>query len=129
MPSFSQAMIMGHLGGDPDMRYTPNGNPVTSFSVATNRYYTDSSGEKREETQWWRVTAWGRLAEVCNENLAKGNLVFVVGHPRLRTWQRQDGSTAATLEVIASRVLFLTKEQREEEIPAITEPEEEIPPF
>lgn len=130
MPSFSQVMLIGHLGSEPEMRFTPNGNPVTNFSVATSRRYTNSYGESVEDTQWWRVTAWGRLAEACNEYLAKGSLVFVLGEPKLHTWERQDGSAGASLEVTARQVKFLTRRVEAGVVEAVeSEPELEDIPF
>ena len=77
MPSsFNQIVIVGNLGNDPEMRYTPSGSPVTGFSVAVNESYVDRSGEKRDDTTWFRVSAWNKLAETCNEYLSKGKMVL-----------------------------------------------------
>lgn len=111
--------IIGNLGGDPEMRYTPTGAAVTTFSVATSHSYQKNE-EWHTETKWWRVTTWNKLAERCAERLAKGSRVFVegrisvdkeTGHPRV--FQRQDGTWDASLELTASRVLFLTKNEKE----------------
>lgn len=114
-------IIVGNLGRDPEMRYTPSGQAVTNFSVATNRQYTASSGETVKETTWFRISAWGRQAEICNQYLRKGSKVLIEG--RLvpdqatggpRTWQRQDGTTTASYEVNANTVRFLsTREETE----------------
>ena len=109
MPSYAEVILLGHLGGDPEMRFTPTGTPVTSFTVATDRRYTKSDGEKVQETQWWRIIAWNKLAEICNEFLVKGSLVLVSGEPKLSRWTRQDGSSGATLEVRARQVKFLSR--------------------
>ncbi|PJB47335.1 MAG: single-stranded DNA-binding protein, partial [Chloroflexi bacterium CG_4_9_14_3_um_filter_45_9] len=77
MASLNKVMLIGNVGNDPEMRYTPGGNPVTSFSVATNRRYTDSNGETKEETEWFRVIAWRKLAESCNQFVTKGKRVYV----------------------------------------------------
>ena len=77
MASVNKMIIIGNLGSEPEMRFTPNGNPVTSFRVATNWRYTTSQGERREETEWFTVVAWNRLAEQCNQFLAKGRLIYV----------------------------------------------------
>ena len=111
--SFHTVIIVGNLGKDPEMRYTPSGQPVTSFSVASGRSYTNNNGEKVDETVWFRVTAWGKLAETCNQYLRKGRMVLIEG--RLvpdknggpRTFTRQDGTTGASFEVNASTVRFL----------------------
>ncbi len=111
--SFHTIIIVGNLGRDPEMRYTPSGQPVTSFSVASSRSYTNQSGEKVDETIWFRVTAWGKLAETCNQYLKKGRTVLVEGRltpdknggPRI--WTKQDGTPGASFEVNASTVRFL----------------------
>lgn len=113
--SFEQIMLVGHLGGDPEMRYTPSGQAVTNFSLATNYSYTDGAGNKVETTTWWRVTCWGKRAEVTHQYLAKGRQVLVVarmnpddnGNPRI--WNRNDGTPAASYEITASNVRFLGK--------------------
>ena len=109
MATLNKIMVIGNLGGDPEMRYTPQGTPVTSFSVAVNRYYNDASGERQEETQWFRVVAWRQLAEQCNQYLAKGRKTYVEGRFRGRSWQGADGQTRHTSEIIADRVLFLDR--------------------
>ena len=102
-------MIIGNLGGDPEMRFTPSGNPVTTFSVATNRVYNSPDGERKEETEWFSVVTWSRLAETCNQFLTKGQKVYVEGRLHTRTWDGQDGQKHYTDEVIASKVIFLDK--------------------
>jgi len=106
--------LIGNLGKDPEMRYTPSGQPVTSFSVASNRKYTNNNGEAVKETTWFRISAWGKLAETCNQYLKKGRQVYIEGRltpdketggPRI--WTRQDGIAAASFEVAASFVEFL----------------------
>jgi single-strand DNA-binding protein len=109
MPSLNKMTIIGNIGGDPEMRFTPNGNPVTSFSVATNRVYNSPDGERKEETEWFRVVAWGKLAEQVNQFAAKGRLVYAEGRLHNRTWEGQDGKSRSTLEIVANRVLFLDK--------------------
>jgi single-strand DNA-binding protein len=112
--SFHTIILIGNLGRDPEMRYTPSGQPVTSFSVASNRSYTGSDGQKVDETIWFRVTAWGKQAETCNQYLHKGSKVLVEGRlvpdknggPRI--WQKQDGTSGASFEVTASTVRFLS---------------------
>ena len=89
------------------MRYTPNGNAVTSFSVATNRRYTTSDGENREETEWFRAVAWNKLGEQCNQFLVKGRRVYVEGRLRSRSWTGNDGQARFSNEINAERVVFL----------------------
>ena len=117
MASLNKIILIGNVGTDPEMRYTPNGNPVTSFRMATNYRYTGPNGEPREETAWFRVIAWRKLAEQCNEFLAKGRQVYVEGRLRTRNWEGQDGQTRVSIEVVANRVLFLGR-------PAVTSPPE-----
>ena len=109
MVSLNKIMIMGNLGGDPEMRYTPQGIPVTSFSVAVNRYYKDSSGERQSETQWFRISTWRQLAENCNQYLGKGRRVYVEGSFRSRAWQAEDGQTRYSNEINANQVIFLDR--------------------
>jgi single-strand DNA-binding protein len=111
---FQKVILVGNLGRDPEMRYTPGGQAVTNFSVATNRRYTDSSGETRDETVWFRISAWGKQAETCNQYLKKGSRVLVEGrlngdengNPRM--WTGQDGSPRASFEVTSQNVRFLS---------------------
>lgn len=112
---YQKITIVGNLGGDPEMRYLPNGKAVTNFSVATNRRWTGQDGEKKEETCWFRVSAWERQAETCNQYLSKGRQVMVEGtiqpDPETggpRTYTRNDGTVGASFEVRASRVIFLS---------------------
>ena len=110
MASLSKVILVGNLGSDPEMRYTPNGKAVTSFRMATNRRYTTSAGESREETDWFRITVWGKQAEQCNQFLSKGRQVYVEGRLHARNWEGQDGQTRTSLEVTADRVLFLSRQ-------------------
>ena len=110
MASLNKVMIIGNLGSEPEMRFTPNGNPVTSFRVATNRVYNTPEGERKEETEWFTVITWGRLAEQCNQFLSKGRLVYAEGRLRTRTWEGQDGQKHYRTEVIANRVTFLDRQ-------------------
>jgi len=110
MASVNKMIIIGNLGSEPEMRFTPNGNPVTSFSVATNWRYTTSQGERKEETQWFTVVTWNRLAEQCNQFLNKGRLVYAEGRLRSRSWEGQDGQKRFSNEIIANKVTFLDKQ-------------------
>jgi single-strand DNA-binding protein len=109
MPSLNKITIIGNVGNEPEMRFTPNGKPVTSFSVATNWVYTSPEGERKQETEWFSVVAWNRLAEQCNQFLAKGKLVYAEGRLHTRSWEGQDGQQHSKMEVIANRVIFLDK--------------------
>jgi len=137
MASLNKVMIIGNLGSEPEMRFTPNGSPVTSFRVATNRVYTTSEGERKQETEWFTVVAWNKLAEQCNQFLTKGRLVYAEGRLRTRTWEGQDGQKHYRTEVIANRVTFLDRqalaplpeEKVEEAEVGEPEPEPEDIPF
>jgi single-strand DNA-binding protein len=109
MPSLNKITIIGNVGNEPEMRFTPNGKPVTSFSMATNWVYTTPEGERRQETEWFNVVAWNRLAEQCNQFLAKGKLVYAEGRIHTRNWESQDGQAHTRIEVIANRVIFLDR--------------------
>jgi single-strand DNA-binding protein len=109
MPSLNKVTIIGNVGNEPEMRFTPNGKPVTSFTVATNWVYTSPEGERRQETEWFNVVAWNRLAEQCNQFLAKGRLVYAEGRIHTRNWESQDGQPRSRIEVIANRVIFLDR--------------------
>ena len=109
MASLNKVMIIGNVGSEPEMRFTPNGDPVTSLRVATNRVFTTADGERKEETEWFTVVAWGRLAEQCNQFLAKGRRVYAEGRLRTRSWDTQDGQRHYRTQIVANRVLFLDK--------------------
>ena len=111
---YHKVIIVGNLGRDPEMRYTPDGTPVTNFSVATNRKWTNADGSQREETVWFRVTVWRRIAEVCNQYLQKGRQVFIEGQLKPdqatggpRIWTGNDGVARAQYEITALTVKFL----------------------
>ena len=109
MASLNKIMLIGNVGSDPEMRYTPNGKAVTSFRMATNYRYIGSDGERREETEWFRVSVWGKQAESCNQFLSKGRRVYVEGRLHSRNWEGQDGQMRTSLEVSANRVIFLDR--------------------
>jgi single-strand DNA-binding protein len=110
MVSLNKVLLIGNVGTDPEMRFTPAGNPVTSFRVATSRVYTTSEGERKQDTEWFTVVAWKKQAESCNQFLTKGQRVFVEGSLRTRSWEGRDGQKRVTVEVIANRVLFLDRQ-------------------
>jgi single-strand DNA-binding protein len=107
--SLNKIMLIGNVGSDPEMRYTPNGRAVTSFRMATNYRYSGPDGERKEETEWFRVSVWGKQAESCNQFLSKGRRVYVEGRLRSRNWEGQDGQMRTSLEVSANRVIFLDR--------------------
>ena len=103
----NKVMIIGHLGREPEMRYTPSGRPVTSFSVATTRSWNSPDGERREETEWFNVVAWGNLAEICKQYLTKGQQVYVEGRLQTRRWEDQEGKKHFNTEVVANEMIML----------------------
>ena len=130
---YQTIIIAGNLGRDPEMRYTPSGQAVTNFNVATNRQYTNSDGQLVKETIWFRVSAWGRLAETCNQYLRRGSKVLVEGRlnadpqsggPRIYT--RSDGTPGASFEITAGTVRFLSSRQEDEAYLASTPTEDQI---
>jgi single-strand DNA-binding protein len=105
--TFQRLTLIGHLGKDPEMRYTPTGVPVTSFNVATSRRWTNANGESQEKTTWFRVTCWRKLAETTAQYLKKGRLVLVEGEVDAAAYSDREGSPKASLEVTATTVRFL----------------------
>jgi len=104
---YQHTVIVGNLGQDPEMRYTPSGVPVTTFSVAVNRKWKGQDGEQHEKTTWFRVKAWRKLAEICNQYLTRGQAVLVEGEVEASAWASQDGEPRASLELTAQNVRFL----------------------
>jgi single-strand DNA-binding protein len=120
---YHKLIIAGNLGRDPEMRYLPSGAAVTDMSVATNRVYTDSNGQKVTETTWFRVSVWGGMAETVNQYLRKGSKVLVEGYLRPdpetggpRVWTRNDGTPAASFEMTAQNVTFLSSRAEDQAI-------------
>ena len=109
MASLNKVFLIGRLTRDPDLRYIPSGAAVVSFGLATSRIYTTQSGEKKEEVCFVRVVAWGRQAEVCNQYLNKGRLIFIEGRLQYRSWETPEGGKRSTLEVRADRIQFLER--------------------
>jgi single-strand DNA-binding protein len=112
----NKVMVIGNIGRDPEMRYTPSGKPVTSFSLASSRSWTTPDGERREETEWFNVVAWGNLAEICNQILSKSQQVYVEGRLQTRSWEDEGGQRHFRTEVVANEMIILgprTKERQE----------------
>ena len=109
MAGLNKIMVIGNVGTDPEMRYTPNGSPVTSFRIATSRSYNAQDGERKQETEWFTVVAWSSLAEQVNQYLSKGQRAYVEGRLHSHTYQGNDGQTRFRNEIIANRVLFLSR--------------------
>ena len=131
--SLNKVMIIGRLGRDPEMRYTPSGRPVTTFSVATSRSWNTSEGERRTETEWFNVVAWGSLAEICKQYLNKGQQVYVEGRLQTRYWDDADGNKHYSTEIVANEMIMLgdrrDNNQSTEEDESFSEAEEDEFPF
>jgi single-strand DNA-binding protein len=112
--SFNKIILVGNLGRDPELRYTPQGTPVCSFSMATNERRKDKSGEMQDQTTWFRVTLWGRQAETASQYLTKGRPVYIEGRLRVEEWTDRDGKSRQTLEVHATDMQFIGGARSEE---------------
>jgi len=110
----NKVMIIGRLGRDPEMRYTPSGRPVTTFTVATSRTWNTSEGERRIETEWFNIVAWGNLAEICKQYLTKGQQVYIEGRLQTRNWDDSEGNKHTSVEIVANEMIMLS-ERREGE--------------
>ena len=107
MSGVNKAILVGHLGADPEMRHTQSGTAVTSFRLATTERFKDRNGERQERTEWHRVVAWAKLAEICNTYLKKGKQVYVEGRIQTRQWEDQSGTTRYTTEIVANEMVML----------------------
>ncbi|UCD98968.1 MAG: single-stranded DNA-binding protein [Chloroflexota bacterium] len=103
----NKVMIIGRLGRDPEMRYTPSGRPVTTFTVATSRTWNSSDGERHTETEWFNIVAWGSLAEICNQHLVKGQQVYIEGRLQTRAWEDNNGNKRTSTEIVANEMIIL----------------------
>jgi single-strand DNA-binding protein len=103
----NKVMLIGNLGRDPEMRYTPSGKPVTSFSMASSRSWISSDGERKEETEWFNIVAWGNLAEICNQHLSRGQQVYIEGRLQTRSWEDANGQRHFRTEVVANEMIIL----------------------
>lgn len=103
----NKVMIIGNLGRDPEMRYTPSGRPVTTFSVATSRTWNTADGERRVETEWFNIVAWSSLAEICKQYLSKGRQVYIEGRLQTRHWDDAEGNKHTSDEIVANEMIIL----------------------
>jgi single-strand DNA-binding protein len=103
----NRVILIGNLGGDPEVRFTPSGQAVANFRIATNESWTDKSGNKQERTEWHRIVVWGKLGELCGQYLKKGRQCFVEGRMQTREWNDKEGKKNYTTEVVAQNVQFL----------------------
>ena len=125
----NKVMVIGHVGRDPEMRYIPSGKPVTSFSVATSRSWTNSEGERRQETEWFNVVAWGNLAEICKQHIRKGQQVYVEGRLQTRSWEDHEGKKRFRTELVANEMILLGDRRGASEAAESTDEGEEEFPF
>jgi single-strand DNA-binding protein len=125
----NKVMIIGHLGRDPEMRYTPSGRPVTTFSVATTRTWHSADGERHEETEWFNVVAWGSLAEICNQYLRKGQQVYIEGRLQTRRWDDEEGRKHFATELVAREMIMLGEAPQGQTTSYTNAPDEESYPL
>lgn len=125
----NKVMIIGRLGKDPEMRYTPSGRPVTNFSVATSRSWNTSDGERRTETEWFNIVAWGSLAEICNQYLLKGQQVYVEGRLQSRNWEDSEGKRHTAVEIVANEMIMLGDRRSSDDDPPDEHTDEDEFPF
>jgi single-strand DNA-binding protein len=127
----NKVMIIGHLGRDPEMRYTPSGRPVTTFTVVTTRSWNTSEGERHNESEWFNVVSWGNLAEICKQYLTKGQQVYIEGRLQSRKWDDNDGVKHVSVEIVANEMMILgdRKEGNQAQVfeAQITDDENEFP--
>jgi single-strand DNA-binding protein len=108
----NKVILVGNLGRDPEVRYTPGGQAVATFSIATNENWTDKSGQKQERTEWHKIVVWGKQAELCGEYLSKGRQIYLEGRLQTREWTNKEGVKQFTTEVVANQVVFLSGGER-----------------
>ena len=125
----NKVMIIGRLGRNPEMRYTPSGRPVTTFNIASTRSWNSSDGERHTETEWFNIVAWGSLAEICKQHLTKNQQVYVEGRLQTRVWEDTNGNKRSSTEIVAKEMIVLGERKEpstdDEQVP--DEQEEEFP--
>jgi single-strand DNA-binding protein len=109
----NRVFLVGRLGRDPEMRHTGSGTPVANFSLATNESWNNQSGERQERTEWHNIVVWSKLAEICNQYLSKGQLVYIEGRLQTREWDDRDGNKRRTTEIVASGMRMLSSRNEE----------------
>lgn len=122
----NKVMIIGNLGRDPEMRYTPSGHPVTTFTVATSRSWNSADGERHTETEWFNIVTWSNLAEICKQYLTKGQQVYIAGRLQTRRWEDKEGNKHTTTEIVATEMMMLGERRDANHTPAEEVSEEEI---
>jgi single-strand DNA-binding protein len=119
----NKVLMIGRIGRDPEMRYTPSGRPVTTFSIGTTRTWNTADGERRTETEWFNVVVWSNLAEICKQYLSKDRLVYIEGRLQNRHWEDQEGNKHSATEIVASEMILL--DERRDNLQASSEFEED----
>lgn len=137
MASLNRVLLIGNLGADPELSYTPSGTAKATMRLATHEVWTNKSGEKGERTEWHRLIAWGRLAEICGEYLTKGRQIFIEGRLQTRSWEDRDGNKRWTTEIVANNMQMLGSARGGPtevelppvgtEVPDMPEPDDDIP--
>jgi single-strand DNA-binding protein len=122
MAGVNKVILIGNLGKDPELRYTPNGQPVASFSLATTERWNDKNSQKQEKTEWHNIVVWGKLAELTNQYLKKGRSAYIEGRITTRSWDDRDGNKKYRTEIVATQIQFLGGNQGGGEISAPAEP-------
>src|SRR5512145_3367269 len=107
MSGVNKVILIGNLGGDPTVRYTPQGTAVANFNIATTERFNNKAGEREERTEWHRIVAWGKLAEICQQYLKKGKQVYIEGRLQTRNWEDQQGQKRSTTEIVAQNMQML----------------------
>jgi single-strand DNA-binding protein len=123
----NKAILIGRLGKDPDVKYTPDGTMVTTFSLATTEQWKDKNGDKIQKTEWHNIVTWKKLAEICGEYLKKGSLCFIEGRIQTRSWEDKDGIKRYTTEIVASNMKMLDGKKAEEQLAADGMPLDDVP--
>jgi len=137
MASLNRVLLIGNLGADPELSYTPSGTAKATMRLATHEVWTNKNGEKGERTEWHRLIAWGRLAEICGEYLTKGRQIFIEGRVQTRSWEDRDGNKRWTTEIVAANMQMLGSPRGAPteaelppvgmEVPDMPEPDDDIP--
>ena len=128
MASVNKVILIGNLGADPELRYTPAGRGVVNFRMATTRNWTTKDGEKREETEWHRIVAWDKLAEICGEYLKKGSPVYIEGRIQTRSWEDQSGTKRWSTEIVGGEMKMLgSRQATEAQSSSSTPPPDDLP--
>lgn len=125
MSGVNKVILVGNLGADPQLRYTQGGTAVANFNLATSERFTNKNGEREERTEWHRVVAWAKLAEICSEYLKKGKQIYIEGRLQTRSWEDQSGVKKYTTEVIAQNMVMLGRVGDTVDVPAQAGPDDE----